>query len=70
MKFYQEPVRRARDIQVSRWKGCASKLRAYSRDMARTLLTKEFDIPPEAIDKLAAAAALVEEAIALVQSQT
>lgn len=70
MKFYQEPIRRARDIQVSRWKACAAKLRAHSRDAVRPLLTEDFDIPAEAIDKLAVAASLVEEAIALVQSQS
>lgn len=70
MKFYQEPIRRARDIQTSKWRAVAGRLRALSQDMIRPLLVEEFDIPSEAVDKLAAAAALVEEAIALVASQT
>lgn len=70
MTSYSEPVRRARDIQTSRWKVCAARLGSYSQDITRSLLIDDFGIPPEAVDKLAAAASLVDEAIALVESQT
>lgn len=60
----------ARDIQTRKWRVVASRLRALSQDMIRPLLIEEFGIPSEAVDKIAAAAALVEEAIALVESQT
>ena len=63
-------MRQARDIQTRKWRVVASRLRALSQDMIRPLLIEEFGIPSEAVDKIAAAAALVEEAIALVESQT
>lgn len=70
MTSYSEPVRRARDIQTSRWRVCSSKLKAHSSELIRPLLIDDFKLPPEAVDKLAAAASLVDEAIALVESQT
>ena len=46
----------ARDIQTRKWRVVASRLRALSQDMIRPLLVEEFDIPSEAVDKLAMAA--------------
>lgn len=67
MKFYQPPVARAREIQLRRWRAMCYKLQHV--DEYRELFA-QFDIPPEALDKLVAAGALVAQAIELVESQT
>lgn len=58
----------AREFQLIRWRGVRAKLKTWSGDLCRITLA-EFDIPKEAVDKLAQAGDLVQEAIDIVEKK-